>query len=186
MIRPAVEDDAGALARIYNQAMKPGIFATAFVIPVTPEDRVEWLRRLREPFGAWVFVSKSGEVLGWCSLNPFGPRPSYSRVAEVSAYVEEGHRSGSIGGRLLACMVVEARRRGFNSLVSIAFEKNVISISGCLEAGFLPMGTLYEMADFREGYENVSWIQKVLSAPDPPVLRRLIETLAMERNNDRV
>jgi L-amino acid N-acyltransferase YncA len=180
MIRPAMEEDAGALARIYNQAMKPGIYATAFVTPVTAEDRVEWLRRLREPFGAWVYVSQSGEVLGWCSLNSFGPRPACTRVAEVSAYVEESRRSGSIGGRLLACMVVEARRRGFSSLVSIAFEKNVISISGCLEAGFLPMVTLYEMADFRDGYENVSWIQKDLSAPDPPVLRRLIETLPME------
>lgn len=180
MIRPATEEDAAALARIYNQAMRPGIYATAMVTPLTAEERLDWLRRQREPFGVWVYVSKSGEVVGWCSLNPFGPRPAYVRVAEVSAYVEESRRSGSIGGRLLACMVVEARRRGFTSLASIAFEKNVISIAGCLEAGFLPMVTLYEIADFRDGYENVSWIQKVLSAPDPPVLRRLIESLSME------
>jgi len=180
MIRPAREEDAGALARIYNQAMRPGIYATAFVRPVTSEDRVEWLRRLREPFGAWVYASGSGEVLGWCSLGSFAPRPSYPRIAEVSAYVEEGHRSGSIGGRLLACLVVEARRRGFRSLVSIAFEKNVISLSGCLEAGFRPMATLYGVATFGEVYENVSWIQKDLSAPDPPVLRRLIESLSKE------
>ena len=180
MIRPAEEDDAGALARIYNQAMKPGIYATAFVTPVTHEDRAEWLRRLREPFGAWVYASKSGEVLGWCALGPFAPRPAYPRIAEVSAYVEESHRYGSIGGKLLACMVVEARRRGFRSLVSIAFEKNVISISGCLEAGFRPMATLRGVATFGEVYENVSWIQKDLSAPDPPLLRRLIEHLSME------
>lgn len=180
MIRPATEDDAGALARIYNQAMKPGIYATALVKPVTAENRVEWLRQLREPLGAWVLTSNAGEVLGWCSLNPFGPRPSYTRVAEMSAYVEESRRGAVIGGKLLACLIIEARRRGFKSLVSIAFEKNVISLSGCLEAGFLPMATLYDIADFRDGYENVTWIQKDLSAPDPPVIRRMIEALSKE------
>jgi phosphinothricin acetyltransferase len=184
MIRQAEERDADALARIYNQAMKPGIYATAFVRPVDRADRVAWLARHKDPFGAWVYRSKSGEVLGWCSLGPFAPRPSYPRIAEVSAYVEEEHRSGAIGGRLLACLVVMARRRGFRSLVSLAFEKNVTSISGCLLAGFRPMALLQGVATFESGtartYENVAWIQKDLSAEDPPMLARLIDTLDME------
>lgn len=180
MIRPAAEHDAAALARIYNQAMKPGIYATAFVRPVSGEERIAWLRRLREPFGAWVYASSSGDVLGWCSLGSFGPRPAYRSIAEVSAYVDEKYRGGSIGGKLLACLVVEGRRREFRSLVSIAFEKNAVSISGCLEAGFLPMAVLRDVATFADGYENVSWIQKDLSEPDPPLLRRMIHCLSAE------
>jgi len=184
MIGPAEERDAEALARIYNQAMKPGIYATAFVRPVDRADRVAWLARHRAPFGAWVYRSKAGEVLGWCSLGPFAPRPSYPRIAEVSAYVEETHRSGPIGGRLLACLVVQARRRGFRSLVSLAFEKNVTSISGCLLGGFRPMAVLQGVATFgaeeERTFENVSWIQKDLSLEDPPMLTWLIETLELE------
>lgn len=182
MIRPATEQDADALALIYNQGMKPGIYATAFVKPVSRQDRVEWLRRMSDPFGAWVYTSSSGDVLGWCSLGPFAPRPTYPGIAEISAYVEETHRSRNIGGQLLACLVIEARRRGLRSLVSIAFEKNVISISGCLQAGFKPMGTIYGVATFGKVYENVSWIQKVLSEPDPPVLRRIIDALSIEEH----
>jgi L-amino acid N-acyltransferase YncA len=180
MIRPAREEDAEVLAHIYNQAMKPGIYATAFVTPVTRENRLVWLRQLCPPFGVWVYVSGSGEVLGWCSLSPFAPRANYPLIAEVSAYVEENHRFGSIGGHLLACMVIEARRRGFRSLVSIVFEKNVVSIAGCFEAGFQPRATLYAAATFDKVHENVSWIQKDLSAPDPPVLRRLLDALRAE------
>jgi phosphinothricin acetyltransferase len=160
--------------------MTPGIYATAIVSPVSREDRLEWLRRVRYPYGAWVYVGHTGDVQGWCSLGPFGPRPQYSSVAEIQAYVGERHRSGGIGGQLLACLVVEARQRGFRSLVSIAYEKNVVSISGCLQAGFRPMATLYQVATFCGGYENVSWIQKDLAAPDPPVLRRIVESLTIE------
>lgn len=180
MIRPARNADAGALAAIYNQAMKPGIYATAAVEPVSIDDRLEWLGRLREPFGAWVDTTDAGEIRGWCSLGPFGPRPRYRGIAEIQAYVEESHRSGGVGGRLLACLVRVARRRGFRSLVSIAFEKNVVSISGCLQGGFRPMATLTGVATFGAGYENVSWIQKDLSRPDPPLLHRLVTSLSSE------
>jgi L-amino acid N-acyltransferase YncA len=84
-------------------------------------------------------------------------------------------RGGVIGGKLLARLVTEARRLGYRSLVSLAYEKNIISISGCLLVGFRPMATLYEVATTRTGFENVSWIQKDLAAEDPPILRRLIE-----------
>jgi L-amino acid N-acyltransferase YncA len=181
MIRPAAEHDAPALARIYNQAMKPGIYATAFVNPVDSEDRVNWFRRLRQPFGAWVYESSGGDVIGWCSLGAFGPRPAYRNIAEVSAYVDENYRGGSVGGKLLACLVTQARSRGFRSLVSIAFEKNVVSISGCLEAGFLPMAALDRVATCASGYESVLWIQKDLSADDPPLLRRMITCLSIEQ-----
>jgi L-amino acid N-acyltransferase len=184
MIRPAEERDADALARIYNQAMKPGIYATAFVRPVDRADRLAWLARHRPPFGAWVYQSKAGEVLGWCSLGPFAPRPSYPRIAEISAYVEESHRAGALGGRLLACLVVEGRRRGFRTLVSLAFEKNVTSISGCLLGGFRPMALLQGVATFQadggRAYEDVAWIQKDLSEEDPPMLTWLIQTLERE------
>jgi phosphinothricin acetyltransferase len=183
MIRQATEQDANALARIYNQAMQPGLYATAFVKPVTRQDRIQWLGRMRYPFGAWVYTSRAGDVLAWCSLGPFAPRPYYPGIAEVSAYVEETRRSGIIGGKLLACLVTEGRRRGLRSLVSIAFEKNVMSISGCLEAGFRPMATLYAVATFGNVYENVSWIQKDLSCPDPPVLRRLIASFQVEEQS---
>ncbi|MBZ4397239.1 GNAT family N-acetyltransferase [Myxococcus sp. MISCRS1] len=185
MMRPAEERDAPALARIYNQAMKPGIYAVPVNKPVTAEDRVAWLKRFQAPFGAWVYETPSGDVQGWCSLIPFAVRPSYPGIAEISAYVDETHRASGIGGLLLACLVSEARKRGLRSLVSLAFEKNVVSISGCLQAGFRPMALLPGVATFGDHFENVAWIQKDLLEEDPPALRHLLEKVPSSRGGAR-
>lgn len=176
MIRKAEERDAEDLARIYNHAMKPGIYATADVKPVTPENRIEWLRRRQEPYGAWVSESSAGDVVGWCSLSPFAVRPSYPKIAEISAYVDEAHRSRQVGRELLIHLVDAARRAGFRTLVSLVYERNVVSIAGCLLYGFRPTATLHKVAILGSVRENVLWIQKDLLVDDPPAYHRLKKT----------
>ena len=175
MIRKAEERDADDLARIYNHAMKPGIYATADVTPVTRENRIDWLHRRQEPFGAWVSQTAAGDVVGWCSLSPFAVRPNYPGIAEISAYVDEAHRSRQVGRELLIHLISAARQAGFRSLVSLVYEKNVVSIAGCLLFGFRPMVTLRKVATLGGARENVLWIQKDLLAADPPIYHRLKE-----------
>jgi phosphinothricin acetyltransferase len=166
-IRPAELRDAADLARIYNQAMKPGVHATCDVVPVSPENRIDWLTHHGNRYPVWVYEHKSGRVVGWSSLSPFSVRSGYSSMAEISVYVDETHRSLQIGGRLLSHLVSAARRLGFRSLVSLAFEKNVTSNAGCVIYGFKPAAVLYEVAKLGGTWENVLWLQKDLSADDP-------------------
>lgn len=173
MIRKAEERDAEDLARIYNHAMRPGIYATADVKPVTRENRIDWLRRRQEPYGAWVSETTAGDVVGWCSLSPFAVRPSYPKIAEISAYVDEAHRSRHVGRELLIHLVGAARQTGFRTLVSLVYEKNVVSIAGCLLYGFRPVATLHHAAILGDVRENVLWIAKNLLIDDPPIYGRL-------------
>lgn len=166
MIRKAEERDADDLARIYNQAVKPGSFATSDLEPVSRANRLQWLSRHQPPFGAWVYESADNRVVGWCSLNQFSVRPYYPAIAEISVYVDENYRFRILGPRLLQHLIDEARKARFRSLVTVTFEKNVSSIAGCVALGdFKPMAMLYEVALMGSGWENVVWLQRDLS-PD--------------------
>jgi L-amino acid N-acyltransferase YncA len=162
MIRTAEEQDAGDIARIYNQAMKPGIYATCDVTPVSRESRIEWLAHHHDPYPAWVYESETGQVVGWCSLSPFSVRPTMPGIAETSTYVDETYRFRRIGRDLLMHLIAEGRRLGHKSLVSLVFEKNVASISTRLRFGFRPNAMLYDVAHMRGSWENVVWLQKDL------------------------
>ena len=72
-IRDAVEADLPAIIDIYNVAVTTRI-ATAQLVPVTLEERRDWLKEHspdRHPF--WV-SEVDGEVAGWLTIKPFIPR----------------------------------------------------------------------------------------------------------------
>lgn len=175
--RKAESRDAEAIARIYNEAMPPGVYVTPELQPVTAESRRLWLSELTDPYGAWVLEAAPGEVVGWCSLRPFAVRPTYPRIAEISAYVTLARRSGFIGGKLLACAVHVARRRGFRSLVSIVSDKNLTSVSGSVAYGFKPAAVVYEGGRLGGNLENALWLQKSLLVDDPAPYRKVRDSI---------
>jgi L-amino acid N-acyltransferase YncA len=178
VIRRARESDAGAIATIYNQAMDVGIFATCDVVHVTPESRIAWLAGHADPYPAFVLESDGGQVLGWSSLSRFSVREGYPSIAEVSVYVRETHRSGTVGAALFVKLLTEAKRLGFRSLVSLTFERNRPSLRGLEAAGFRRVGVLSEVAWLRDRWESVVWLQKDLEGDwtgglDPRLRARL-------------
>jgi phosphinothricin acetyltransferase len=174
--RKAEARDAEAIARIYNEAMPAGVYVTPEVAQVDAENRRRWMAEVSEPFGAWVIESTPGEVVGWTSLRPFAVRPTYTRIAEISAYVTLSKR-GLIGARLLACAVHVARRRGFRSIVSITSDKNLRSVSGCVAYGFKPTAVLYEVGRLGGNLENALWLQKNLLVDDPAPYRKVRDSI---------
>ena len=177
MIRRAERSDAAAIATIYNQAMVDGVFATCDVAPVTAESRVEWLAQHADPYPAFVFEGEGGAVRGWSALSRFSVRPSYPSMAEISVYVDEAHRSGTVGAALFFQLLAEGKRLGFRSLVSLTFERNRPSLRGLEAVGFRRVGVLAEVAWLRGRWESVAWLQMELegdpAAADPRMRRWL-------------
>ncbi|XSC42569.1 N-acetyltransferase family protein [Bradyrhizobium sp. RDT10] len=86
------------MAKIYNQAMKPGIFAISQVAPDTYKERIAWFSEHEDPYPAFVYELENSTVIGWCSLNRFSVRPEYTDVAETSRYIDENHRGRDLAG----------------------------------------------------------------------------------------
>src|SRR2546426_11166923 len=90
-VRPAVEDDADAICRIYNQGIEDRV-ATLETELRTPDERRQWLTARGPRHPVIIAEDADGAVLGWGSLNVFNPRDAYRFVADFSIYVERGAR----------------------------------------------------------------------------------------------
>lgn len=162
MIRRATRADASEMSRIYNQATRPGVFAINIASPDTYEDRLAWLGEHQDPYPAFVYTTKTGRVIGWCSLSRFAVRPEYTEVAETSRYIDEDHRGKGIGQLMFAHLIETATRLGFRLLVSRAYEKNARTIRTTIPFGFKPVAVLHEMTRMHDEWQNEVFLWKKL------------------------
>lgn len=85
--RPAVPEDAAAIARIYNGGIE-GRVATFETRPRTAEEILSWFGG-RHPV---VVVEEGGEVLAFAATSEYRSRGCYAGVAEFSVYADRGAR----------------------------------------------------------------------------------------------
>ncbi|RUY09952.1 MAG: N-acetyltransferase family protein [Mesorhizobium sp.] len=164
MFRRAAYADAHDMVKIYNQAMKPGVFAISQIAPDTHRERVAWLREHQDPYPAFVYEIENGTVIGWCSLSIFSVRPEYTDIAEMSRYIDENHRGRGLGKLMLAHLVEKASNLGFRLLVSRAYERNMRSIKS-VDSFFRPVAVLHEAACIHGEWHNDVWRWRKLQRP---------------------
>lgn len=139
--RPAVEADAEAVTRVYNEGIADRI-ATFETEPRSAEERRDVIAaaRGRLPF---VVAEDAGAVVGFASAGAYRSRPCYRGVGEFSVYVARSHRGRGVGRVLLAALLAEAEQLGFWKLVSRVFPENTASRGLCRAMGFREVG-VYE------------------------------------------
>lgn len=154
MFRRATYADAKDMAKIYNQVMKPGIFATSQVVPDTYNERIAWLMEHQDPYPAFVYESENETVIGWCALSRFSLRPEYTDVAETSRFIDESHRANGLGRLMLAHLIETATNLGLRLLVSRAYERNIRTIKSADPFGFQRVAVLHEIARMHGEWHN--------------------------------
>ncbi|ASY61066.1 GNAT family N-acetyltransferase [Sinorhizobium sp. CCBAU 05631] len=160
MFRRAIYDDADDMAKIYNQALKPGIFAISQIAPDTRDERIGWLKEHQDPYPAFVY-EVDHRVIGWCSLSKFSVRPEYTDVAETSRYIDENYRGKGIGKLMHAHLIESATNLGLRILVSRVNERNIRSVKSA-SSFFRRAVVLQEATCIRGEWHNDIWIWKKL------------------------
>lgn len=160
-IRNATQDDAAAIARIYNQGIEDRL-ATLETQTRTPEERAEWLAARGPRHPVLVAVDGDGTVVGWGSLNPFNPRPAYNHVADFSVYVGRENRGRGIGDALLGALEERARTLGYHKLVLAAFPHNGPGMRLYERHGFTRVGIYREQGMLDGRWVDVIVMEKIL------------------------
>ena len=160
-IRDATQEDAGAIARIYNQGIEDRV-ATLETQVRTPEERAEWLAGRAPRHPVLVAENGSGVVVGWGSLNPFNPRPAYDHVVDFSAYVAREERGRGIGDALLGALELRARALGYHKMVLAAFPTNAPGMRLYERHGFERVGVYHEQGLLDGRWIDVIVMEKIL------------------------
>jgi L-amino acid N-acyltransferase YncA/protein-tyrosine-phosphatase len=134
--RRATQDDAGAIARIYNEGIEDRI-ATFETRPRTAEDVARWFDGVHPA----VVAEEGGRIVGFASTSSYRPRECYAKIAEFSVYVARDHRGRGVGRRALEALIKESAAAGLHKLVSRIFPENVASRAACRSVGFREVGT---------------------------------------------
>lgn len=152
MIRCAKKEDLNAILAIYNDAI---INTTAVYTykPQTIDERIAWFetkQRNHEP----IFVfEENGSVLGFATFGSFRPWPAYQYTIEHSIYVDVSARGKGIASQLLQRLIVEAKAKGYRTLVAGIDASNEASIKLHQKFNFKHAGTLTNV-----GYKFDYWL----------------------------
>lgn len=153
-IRPARDEDAAAIADIYNQ----GIADRGATFETEPRTREDISSRIEDSSRFPLLVAEgAGRVLGWAGLSSYRPRACYAGVGEFSIYLDRGARGHGVGRQLLNALIDAARERGYWKLVSRIFPFNSASRSLCRACGFREVG-VYEKHSQLDG----QWMDVVI------------------------
>ncbi len=136
LVRSALEDDAEAIAGIYNEGIEERA-ATFETRPRAPEDVGGWLA---EGLPFLVAVSDDGTVAGFARVSPYSDRCVYEGIGEHGVYVARSARGAGIGRRLLEALADAATQEGLHKLTSRVFVDNAASRAVHRAAGFDEVG----------------------------------------------
>lgn len=137
ILRDATDDDAGAIAAIYNHVIDESD-AIWLDDHVSVDDRRRWLRAQAAAGLPVVVAEVGGAVAGYAAYFPFRAKSGYRLTVEHTILLGPGHRAGGIGRALLDALVDRARAAGL-----------AVMVAGC-DAGNVGAIAFHERNGFRE------------------------------------
>jgi len=157
-IRPATNDDVGAIVGIYNWAVNQ-TFATIDSEPLSAEEAADWwethARRSR-----LIVASDDSGVIGWARLFPWKQRGI--DVVEDLVYVDPVHHGRGIGRALLTELIKQATGLGYRTIVATVATDNRSGLQLHEKLGFESVGTIRNAANKFDRWMDITLMQRAL------------------------
>lgn len=134
MIRKVTEQDAEAIAGIYNYYVEKTIitFETEAVSPAEMRQRIA---AISSDYPYYVYAI-DGRVAGYCYASQWKKRSAYCRTAESTVYVDPGLRNRGIGHSLMAQLIESLRQTDVHAVIACISIPNPESIRLHEKMGF--------------------------------------------------
>lgn len=164
-VRPAVEQDAEAVVRIYAPYVEQTAISFEETVP-TADDMAARIKKCCTRW-QWLVAEIDGGVVGYAYGSQHRERAAYRWSVEVSAYVDRHHHRTGIGRALYEPLLAELAEKGFcNAFAGITLP-NEPSVKLHAAMGFLPIGTFRSIGWKFGRWHDVAWFQRTLRASPP-------------------
>jgi phosphinothricin acetyltransferase len=116
LIRPATQDDAEAIVRIYNHY----ILNTTVTFEEEPVSPAEMAGRIAEVMGGslpWLVLEQEGAVVGYAYATKWRTRSAYRFAVETTIYLTPGFGGRGFGTQLYQALLAQLRERGYHAAI---------------------------------------------------------------------
>ena len=159
VVRRAEGADLSAIRQIYNQGIEDRV-ATLDEDPKSEVEIADWYRDRGDRFSVFV-AERGGHVVGWASLNPYSHRCADRGVADLSVYVERGHRGTGVGTLLLR-RIEQSATGQYHKIVLFALATNDGGRALYGKLGYRDVGTFKEQGRLDGHFVDVIAMEKLL------------------------
>jgi phosphinothricin acetyltransferase len=164
-IRPAVEQDAAAVARIYAPSVEQTAISFEGTAP-TADEMASRITQCRTRW-QWLVAEIDSEVIGYAYGSQHRERAAYRWSVEVSAYVDHHHHRKGIGRALYEALFAELADKGFCHAFAGITLPNDPSVRLHTSMGFEPIGTFRSIGWKFGRWHDVAWFQRQLRSSPP-------------------
>jgi L-amino acid N-acyltransferase YncA len=152
MIRAATESDAQAIADIYNYYIKNTV-VTFEEQPVSQNDIVERIQKVRSSSLPWLVAEDGGVVIGYAYAGKWNARSAYRHTVESTVYLSHLSVSKGWGTRLYQVLFDTLRQKSIHVVIGGITLPNPASIALHEKFG------MKQVAHFKEvGHKFGQWL----------------------------
>jgi len=156
-IRPATENDFGAITDIYAHYVRNGTASFEIDPPDTAEMKQRWVNLTKKGF-PYLVAEDNGKVAGYAYIGPYRERLAYRHTVEDSIYIDRHHLGKGMGKFLLSTVIEASQRLGFKQVIAVIGDSNnAASIRLHARCGFHDAGILKNV-----GHKFDRWLDVVL------------------------
>ncbi|MBJ7539127.1 GNAT family N-acetyltransferase [Marinomonas transparens] len=143
-IRHAVLDDAPAILSVFQSC-------NLFFSPRHRQDHIslievmDWLENVTDKHPMLV-LEQQGNLIAWCSIEPFYGLPAFDSACEISLYVSPTYQRSGVGRDLFHHLEAQRKVLGFTHLVAYIYASNLESQGFFQRQGFDEWGVLPNIA----------------------------------------
>jgi L-amino acid N-acyltransferase YncA len=152
LVRPAVKDDAGEIATIYNHYVSKTVitFEEDEVSTAVMARRIEKTQSAKLP---WLVATRKNTISGYACATKWRSRPAYRFSTEVTVYVDPNYGRLGIGSRLYEELFSRLQAGGIHTVIGGIALPNEASVALHEKLGFS------KVAHFKEvGFKFNRWI----------------------------
>lgn len=161
MIRPAVPDDADAIAAIYAPYVRETVISFEEIAPA-PDEIAARIERVLGAGLPYLVAMQDDEVVGYAYAAPWHARVAYRFSVETSIYLAPERHGQGIGTRLYDTLLELVKQAGIHAAIGGITLPNAASVALHERLGFRKAAH-YEQVGFKLGrWLDVGYWQRLL------------------------
>jgi L-amino acid N-acyltransferase YncA len=167
-IRQAQEDDASALAEIFNEAVQDHLETFDSEPRPVEEQRLRITAAELDPKHPILVAELRNWVAGWVALEEYDNRIALDDIGEVYIYVRRAFRSYGVGRQLMRAIQESAGKLGYRKLIGRVLAQNHDGLVLCRATGWREVGRHANHSRLNDGLHDVVLVEYLIPSSPPP------------------